>query len=63
MTSTGILITQNAGINVPAVPLEELSMADYRSLMAVNVDACFYCAQEAIKLMKTQSPKGGRYVY
>lgn len=52
--------TQNAGINVPAVPMEELSVEQYRSLMAVNVDACFYCAQEAVKIMKTQDPKGGR---
>ena len=51
---------QNAGINVPAVPMEELSVEQYRSLMAVNVDACFYCAQEAVKIMKTQDPKGGR---
>ena len=43
--------------------MEQLTPAQYRSLMAVNVDACFYCSQEAIKIMKEQQPKGGRYVF
>jgi NAD(P)-dependent dehydrogenase (short-subunit alcohol dehydrogenase family) len=54
---------QNAGLNVPAIPMEDLTVAQFRSLMDVNVTACFVCAQEAIRIMKAQEPKGGRWVH
>lgn len=52
--------SQNAGLNVPAIPMEDLTTDQFRSLMDVNVTACFLCAQQAIRIMKTQEPKGGR---
>lgn len=56
------LLFNNAGINVPALPLEELSVAQWRSVVDVNLSGAFYCTQEAFRLMKAQSPRGGRII-
>jgi len=52
----------NAGTNVPAVPLEELTIEDWRRVIDVNLTGAFLCAQQAIRLMKTQTPRGGRII-
>ena len=52
----------NAGMGAPAVPMEELSFAQWKAVVDVNLTGSFLCAQEAIKIMKSQSPKGGRIV-
>jgi len=52
----------NAGINKPAVPLEELSLAHWQEIININVTGSFLCAQAAVRLMKTQSPAGGRII-
>jgi len=52
----------NAGIGAPSVPMEELSPAQWKQVIDVNLTGCFICAQHAIRLMKAQDPKGGRII-
>ena len=52
----------NAGFGAPAVPMEELSLQQWQSVVDVILTGSFLCAQEAIKIMKAQTPKGGRIV-
>jgi NAD(P)-dependent dehydrogenase (short-subunit alcohol dehydrogenase family) len=56
------LLFNNAGIGAPAVPLEELTYAQWSDVVAVNLTGSFLCAQEAIRLMKSQTPQGGRII-
>lgn len=54
---------QNAGINtLNAVPIEDCNMDTFRQIIDVNVIACVLCTAAAVKLMKTQSPRGGRII-
>jgi len=52
----------NAGMGAPPVPMEELSFEQWKAVVDVNLTGSFLCAQEAIKIMKAQTPKGGRIV-
>jgi NAD(P)-dependent dehydrogenase (short-subunit alcohol dehydrogenase family) len=52
----------NAGVGAPAVPIEELTPEQWNSVVAVNLTGAFYCAQQAIRLMKSQQPRGGRII-
>jgi NAD(P)-dependent dehydrogenase (short-subunit alcohol dehydrogenase family) len=52
----------NAGMGAPAVPMEELTFEQWKAVVDVNLTGSFLCAQEAIKIMKAQSPRGGRIV-
>jgi NAD(P)-dependent dehydrogenase (short-subunit alcohol dehydrogenase family) len=56
------LLFNNAGINVPATPLEELSLEAWQRVLEVNVTGVFLCTQAAFKLMKKQRPQGGRII-
>jgi NAD(P)-dependent dehydrogenase (short-subunit alcohol dehydrogenase family) len=56
------LLFNNAGINVPAVPLEELTFEQWKSVLDVNLTGAFLCIQEAFKIMKRQRPGGGRII-
>jgi NAD(P)-dependent dehydrogenase (short-subunit alcohol dehydrogenase family) len=56
------VLFNNAGMGAPAVPLEELPLEKWKAVVDVNLTACFLCAQEAIRIMKAQSPKGGRII-
>ena len=57
------LLFNNAGINVPAVPLDELSVADLRRIIDTNLTGSFLCAREAIKRMsKKHGGAGGAIV-
>lgn len=56
------LIFNNAGINAPAVPIDELPLENWRNLMATNVDGVFLCARAAFGLMRRQQPQGGRII-
>jgi NAD(P)-dependent dehydrogenase (short-subunit alcohol dehydrogenase family) len=56
------LLFNNAGINVPATPLEDLKVEDWNRVVDVNLTGPFLCTQEAFRLMKSQSPMGGRII-
>ncbi|MEZ4415919.1 MAG: SDR family oxidoreductase [Gemmatimonadota bacterium] len=56
------LLFNNAGTGGPAVPLEALSVEDWRRVVDTNLTGAFLCAQRAIALMKRQSPSGGRII-
>jgi NAD(P)-dependent dehydrogenase (short-subunit alcohol dehydrogenase family) len=56
------VLFNNAGINVPAVPMDELTFEQWNSVVAINLTGSFLCAQEAMRLMKSQEPKGGRII-
>lgn len=56
------VLFNNAGMGAPAVPMEDLSVEDWLKVVAVNLTGSFLCAQEAIRIMKAQSPKGGRII-
>jgi NAD(P)-dependent dehydrogenase (short-subunit alcohol dehydrogenase family) len=56
------LLFNNAGANAPAIPLEELSFAQWKSVVDINLTAAFLCTQEAFRIMKAQSPRGGRII-
>ena len=56
------LLFNNAGINVPGVPFEDLQLADWNSVVSVNLTGMFLCAQGAFRMMKTQTPQGGRII-
>ncbi|MEY4177775.1 MAG: hypothetical protein RLY70_1349 [Planctomycetota bacterium] len=56
------LLFNNAGINVPAVPIEELTFEQWRSVVDTNLTGPFLCTQAAVRLMKSQSPPGGRII-
>ncbi|MGE7368849.1 SDR family oxidoreductase [Neorhizobium sp. NPDC001467] len=56
------LLVNNAGINVPNVPMEELSFEDWNAIVAANLTGAFLCTQQAFRLMKAQNPRGGRII-
>jgi NAD(P)-dependent dehydrogenase (short-subunit alcohol dehydrogenase family) len=56
------VLFNNAGTGAPQIPMEEISLEVWQQVVDVNLTACFLCAQEAIRLMKTQTPKGGRII-
>ncbi|WP_116091382.1 SDR family oxidoreductase [Sphingomonas crusticola] len=56
------LLFNNAGTNVPGVPLDQLSYADWRAVIDVNLTGAFLCLQNAFRVMKAQRPGGGRII-
>ncbi len=56
------LLFNNAGTAAPPVPFEELTAAQWNSVVAVNLTGSFLCAREAFRLMKEQRPQGGRII-
>ena len=56
------LLFNNAGIGAPPVPMEDLTYEQWSAVVATNLTGPFLCAQEAIRLMKAQNPKGGRII-
>ena len=56
------LLFNNAGVNAPMKPLEELSLDEWQTVINTNLTGAFLCAQEAIKIMKKQDPMGGRII-
>jgi NAD(P)-dependent dehydrogenase (short-subunit alcohol dehydrogenase family) len=52
----------NAGMGAPAIPLEDLTYEQWKSVVDINLTAVFLCIQEAFKIMKDQTPRGGRIV-
>jgi len=56
------LLFNNAGVFPPGVPLEDLSFEQWKSAVDINLTGAFLCTQEAIKIMKSQVPRGGRII-
>ena len=56
------LLFNNAGIGAAAAPLEDLAPEQWRSVVDVNLNGMFWCLQAAFRVMKAQSPKGGRII-
>ena len=56
------LLFNNAGVNAPAIKLEELKEEEWLQVVAVNLTGAFWCLQEAYKMMKSQQPRGGRII-
>ena len=56
------LLFNNAGQNAPPVPIDELSFAQWQTVVGVNLNGMFLCAQGAFGLMKRQQPQGGRII-
>ncbi|MGI4976709.1 MAG: SDR family oxidoreductase [Janthinobacterium lividum] len=56
------LLFNNAGTNVPETAFEDLSLDDWNRVLSVNLTGMFLCAQAAFRLMKAQSPRGGRII-
>ena len=56
------VLFNNAGIGAPAVPIEDLTYEQWKAVVDVNLTGMFLCAQEAIRLMKSQDPRGGRII-
>lgn len=56
------VLFNNAGGNVPATPIEDLSLADWQRVVDVNLTGMFLCAREAVRCMKSQKPRGGRII-
>lgn len=56
------VLFNNAGMSGPAVPIEDVTYEQWSAVVGVNLTGSFVCAQEAIKLMKAQRPRGGRII-
>jgi NAD(P)-dependent dehydrogenase (short-subunit alcohol dehydrogenase family) len=56
------LLFNNAGVNAPAIPLEELTSEQWQQVVDVNLTGPFLCTQAAFRLMKSQDPQGGRII-
>jgi NAD(P)-dependent dehydrogenase (short-subunit alcohol dehydrogenase family) len=56
------VLFNNAGIGAPAMPLEDLPYETWKKVVDINLTGLFLCTQEAIKIMKSQEPRGGRIV-
>jgi len=56
------VLFNNAGISAPGKPMEDLTYEQWSTVIAINLTGAFLCAQEAIKLMKAQDPRGGRII-
>ncbi len=56
------LLFNNAGLGTPAMPMEDISYEQWMSVVNTNLSGAFLCSQEAIRMMKAQSPQGGRII-
>ena len=56
------LLFNNAGVSGRAVPLEDLQFEFWKKILDTNLTGAFLCTQEAIKIMKSQDPRGGRII-
>jgi NAD(P)-dependent dehydrogenase (short-subunit alcohol dehydrogenase family) len=56
------LLFNNAGTGAPGIPLEDLTFEQWQNVVNVNLTGVFLCTQEAIRIMKAQTPRGGRII-
>jgi len=56
------LLFNNAGVFVPGLDIDEISVEQWKAMVDVNLTGSFLCAREAFRMMKTQDPRGGRII-
>ena len=56
------VLFNNAGIGAPGVPLEDLTFEQWKAVVDTNLTGAFLCAQQAFRIMKGQTPRGGRII-
>ena len=56
------LLFNNAGVSAPTATLEDVAFDDWRAVLETNLTGAFLCTQEAFRIMKRQSPRGGRII-
>lgn len=56
------LLFNNAGVGAPAIPLEDLTLEQWQTVVNTNLTAPFLCTQHAFRIMKDQTPQGGRII-
>jgi len=56
------LLVNNAGLFGPAAGIDEIDLADWRQVVDTNLTGAFLCAQHAVRMMKAQTPGGGRII-
>jgi NAD(P)-dependent dehydrogenase (short-subunit alcohol dehydrogenase family) len=56
------VLFNNAGAIAPPIPTEDLDYDEWKRVVDVNLNGMFLCAQQAIRLMKSQDPRGGRII-
>lgn len=56
------VLFNNAGLNAPGIPIEDLPYETWTSIVNVNLTGAFLCAQAAFRMMKEQAPQGGRII-
>jgi len=56
------VLFNNAGVNAPAIPFDELSVEQWKNVVDTNLTGAFLCARGAFRLMRNQSPQGGRII-
>jgi NAD(P)-dependent dehydrogenase (short-subunit alcohol dehydrogenase family) len=56
------VLFNNAGIGTPPIPMEDLTFDQWKTVVDTNLHGAFLCTQEAIRIMKTQTPRGGRII-
>ena len=56
------VLFNNAGVGAPPINMEDLTFEQWKNVVDINLTGVFLCTQEAIKLMKDQTPRGGRII-
>src|SRR6202020_3368733 len=56
------VLFNNAGIGAPAMPIEDLPLDKWQAVVNTNLTGPFVCTQEAFRMMKAQTPRGGRII-
>jgi NAD(P)-dependent dehydrogenase (short-subunit alcohol dehydrogenase family) len=56
------VVFNNAGVGAPPIPLEDLTLEQWKTVVDINLTGVFLCIQEAFRIMKAQSPRGGRII-
>lgn len=56
------VLFNNAGVGAPGIPLEDLTLAQWKNVVDINLTGMFLCIQQAFRVMKSQTPRGGRII-
>jgi len=56
------VLFNNAGVGAPPIPMEDLTVEQWKTVVDTNLTGLFLCTQEAIRIMKSQDPRGGRII-